>query len=61
MDEVKPCPFCGGGAKVDEGVHGYFLATVTCEKCGAFMPGSVVTAAIRQWNRREPVTQEGDK
>jgi len=58
VDEVKPCPFCGGGAKVDEGVQGYFLATVTCAKCGAFMPGSVVTAAIRQWNRREPVTGE---
>ena len=60
MDEVKACPFCGGEAEVDEGVSGYILATVTCEKCGAFMPGGVVTAAVRQWNRREPVTQEAE-
>lgn len=60
MDEVKACPFCGGEAEVDEGVNGYTLATVACKRCGAFMPGGIVTAAIRQWNRREPVTQEGD-
>ena len=58
MDTVKACPFCGGEAEVDEGVNGYILAAVTCKKCGAFMPGSIVTTAIRQWNRREPVTQE---
>lgn len=45
---------------MDEGVSGYILSTVTCKKCGAFMPGSIVTAAIRQWNRREPVTQEDE-
>jgi|TARA_R100001244_G_scaffold38155_3_gene34601 Lar family restriction alleviation protein len=60
MDEVKACPFCGGKATVDDGAEGHFLATVTCKTCGAFMPGSIVTAAIRQWNRREPVTQEGE-
>ena len=59
MEEAKACPFCGGEAEVDEGINGYILATVTCKRCGAFMPGSIVTA-IRQWNRREPVTQEGD-
>jgi len=58
MEEAKACPFCGGEAEVDEGVNGYILAAVTCKRCGAFMPGSIVTAAIRQWNRREPVTGE---
>ena len=60
MEEAKACPFCGGEAKVDEGINGYILATVTCKRCGAFMPGSIVTAAIRQWNRREPVTGEDE-
>lgn len=31
MDELKPCPFCGGSAAVNIGPS---IVTVQCEKCG---------------------------
>lgn len=31
MDELKPCPFCGGSAVVSIGTS---IVTVQCEKCG---------------------------
>lgn len=56
MDDLKPCPFCGGEAKykVIYGFHGYSETEyiVTCKRCGATMTKDVETGVIDAWNRR---------
>lgn len=57
-DELKPCPFCGGKARVEDDqnptirfVPDYYW--VLCMKCGAaseYMKRE--KAAIKRWNRR---------
>lgn len=57
-NELKPCPFCGGKAKLmaDQTpwsrVHGYF---VTCLKCGVETPRNKRSAgeAAFAWNMRK--------
>lgn len=61
FDELKPCPFCGGGEAhlfVNEGVR------VLCPKCGAStkilvdgmtasgVTGNAIKAVIDAWNKR---------
>lgn len=68
MDEVKPCPFCGGKALADcnYGKHGFFVF-VSCQVCGArskcfaasnLKPNEFWEQAIKAWNRR---TDDGRK
>lgn len=59
MDELKPCPFCGGKAQMLRmgGLKRFFFnPTVkrpTCTRCGATMFVWLDEAtAIRCWNRR---------
>lgn len=64
MDELKPCPFCGGDGKivtgVTSGVPRRATAYVKCVECGASAglfydfaaDGSFVFKAIEAWNRR---------
>lgn len=51
MDELKPCPFCGGEAKVQRFPHNY---AVYCTECYAstiqFKPTD--KEAVEAWNRR---------
>ena len=52
MSELKPCPFCGGTAKVSLFLGNY---CVTCTECmGAISPARKQTKeeAIKAWNRR---------
>lgn len=54
MDELKPCPFCGGGAKIVyidmEIPSGY----VQCKKlCCSQNKVRVLEKAIEAWNRRD--------
>ena len=62
MEELKPCPFCGGKAEIETGVSKMgAYARCYCKKCGARTReskdvshnGSFVFDAIRAWNRRE--------
>ena len=60
MENLKACPFCGGGAELDE--IGEELADaecmlnryyVGCNVCGAIGPDELTEAeAIAAWNRR---------
>ena len=57
MDKLKPCPFCGGKAKIVD-VSGGWCAVV-CDKCEATSKCIVYSgayaaeaAAIKAWNRR---------
>lgn len=67
MDEVKPCPFCGGRAEVDarssRGPHGEEFPWwhVVCLSCCATGPRVVrhyhgdayaIGEAVRAWNAR---------
>lgn len=53
-DKLKPCPFCGGEAEVEEDYINSFIAV--CGKCFAtarrmYSP----SAAAKKWNRRTEV------
>ena len=69
MSELKPCPFCGGEAKLVIGTlrdGGYIenCAFVRCERCGArsyefhecVTPDEVQGYASEAWNRRDERT-----
>lgn len=51
MPELKPCPFCGGEAKVQSFSHD---RTVYCTDCNARVQKFFPTReeAIEAWNRR---------
>lgn len=49
MDELKPCPFCGGRPYL----HGDDYYWVTCFECGVETSGyEDVSKVIEAWNRR---------
>ena len=63
MDELKPCPFCGGEAELqherDNFSWAFIYSSVRCTKCGAkgerFMQSPKIASgkeAAKAWNRR---------
>ncbi len=70
MDELKPCPFCGGEAKYDSyAMSPYEKANINyidgkwhyvyCSDCLAQGPEVLSKEdAIADWNRRTPVKEE---
>ncbi len=47
MNKLKPCPFCGGEARIIVG------AGIKCRGCGVFMPiMSSSDPPAKRWNRR---------
>lgn len=53
MEQLKPCPFCGGeGVLVKDRTYTYWIR---CRKCGVRQPYTKYNApyeAIEAWNRR---------
>jgi len=59
-EKLKPCPFCGGEAKLNLLLGNY---CVTCTECmGAIFPARGMTKeeAIEAWNRRAGDSDETD-
>ena len=60
MDELKPCPFCGGKAEIEhEYIFGFEYSTIKCEKCRVKTAPIKVSftyssdeRAAEAWNRR---------
>lgn len=52
MQDLKPCPFCGGAdLELEEIDEGYYV--VACETCDAFGPmGEGEQGAMENWNYR---------
>ena len=55
MEDLKPCPFCGGEALAVEHPFASQMSTygVECLSCGVMTPSNYITkvGAIRAWNR----------
>ena len=74
MMELRPCPFCGGEAKLKKGFpgrqNGRKQALVQCRACGCRTPmfyqyeyesvSDVYAHAVEAWNRRTPGEQTED-
>ena len=54
MERLKPCPFCGGKARMVESVlPGFYVACSNVFKCGGRQEQFDTEAeAIEAWNRR---------
>ena len=70
MDELKPCPFCGGKAKYQQFSSPRHYYSVSCNMCGCHTDGfslsqsdwsaaknKAANAAV--WNRRAVPPEEG--
>lgn len=51
MEKLKPCPFCGGEAKIMKMGYPHYIY---CLKCGAKVHGGTTSEkdSIKAWNRR---------
>lgn len=49
--ELKPCPFCGGKAKINKIEQGR-LYEVECQYCYANVYDDTIDDVIEYWNRR---------
>lgn len=57
MNELKPCPFCGGEAAIREYSNGFNIwFRVRCDSCGVAQDGIRngygKEQAVEAWNRR---------
>lgn len=62
MDDLKPCPFCGGDARLSPSVSAESHRTVCCDSCGFSMSEFYMDDCIASWNTRTtPTVQEAAK
>jgi len=63
MNELKPCPFCGGNALIqvvrDLDTGGYYSHYIFCDDCGAEMSAKHEhESVIEKWNKRAEILAE---
>lgn len=58
-EELKPCPHCGGSAKLLFGAKPHYVS-VTCRDCGCSTSMGPETDVKARWNRRDTKAQEPD-
>jgi len=65
-EALKPCPFCGGLATIEDWKYAYEDGTtIQCSVCGACISESVVTCdnwhqtVVEKWNRRPQCATDG--
>lgn len=59
--KLKPCPFCGGEAEIQDGSG---LHYVYCTKCGASTIGRIkggTEKSVQNWNTRKPMERIVEK
>lgn len=69
--KLKPCPFCGGEARLEQipgATWDKFVVTCKSKKCCAFYIGycdeglyDTRTKAIEAWNTRKPMENKNEK
>ncbi len=47
--DLLPCPFCGGAAKLLDGIY---VRNIECTVCGAIGPDARDAEAVAMWNTR---------
>ena len=53
MSDLKPCPFCGGKARLNEYKDGEVWYEVWCDECAVRTEQyETVDEAVKVWNRR---------
>jgi len=67
-ETLKPCPFCGGKAKLEDwGFTRQTGTTIRCSACGAYISESEITCdnwhqtVVEKWNHRPQDTKEGER
>lgn len=54
MNELKPCPFCGGTAEIETSNEFLYWWTAVCSECRTGTRGyKLKEEAIAAWNRRD--------
>ena len=61
MAELKPCPFCGGKAKLHKAIHGkYWVECTTLGELDFYIKYyDTPEEAIEAWNKMDRVTDNG--
>lgn len=49
-EKLKPCPFCGGEAKLTKAIYGAWIQCLGCRADSTMMP--CVESAGKAWNTR---------
>ena len=61
MNELLPCPFCGGKGNIDKTIVGIEEYFIWCRGCNLEMAlHKTVKQAIKAWNTRQEVTKQKD-
>jgi hypothetical protein len=60
-DKLKPCPFCGGSARIQRNGNYRVSMQIGCDNCGAFLESGDVVGLTDfnsyKWNQRHPDNQ----